>query len=136
MPEGIYKVSYSSTIQAGLLGQELTASGSGILVFQANQIIGFVREGEKERNLEGEYTIAKATKKRPRTNEQFICKLWTQKPIPGTFGEEWQTDEEKNFLLEMKFDTDSHSNLFIAKIPRGEVSFRFTFLLGFQKVGL
>lgn len=132
MPEGLYRISYSSTIQAGLLGQELTAEGSGILVFQAKQIIGFVREAGKERNLEGEYTVVKEAKKKPRKREHFICKLWTQKPTPGTLGEEWQTDEEKNFFLEMELDTTpDYIGICIAKIPRGEVRFKFDFLLGF-----
>jgi len=132
MPEGIYRVRYSSTLYAGLLGQELTTTGSGILVFQANKIIGFVQEGEKERLLEGSYIIQKASHRKPRRKEQFICKLWTQKPMPGTFGEEWQTDEEKNFLLDMVLDTDpDYPGICIAQIPRGEVHFKFTFLLGF-----
>ena len=130
MPEGIYKITYSSTLQAGLLGQELIASGSGILVFQATQIIGFVQEGKKERLLEGIYTVDKATR---RKREYFICKLWSQRPIPGTFGEEWQTDEEKNFLLDMALDADAVSCICTAQIPRGEVKFRFEFLLGFPK---
>ncbi len=132
MPEGIYRVRYSSTLYAGLLGQELTTTGSGILVFQANKIIGFVQEGEKERLLEGSYIIQKESFRKPKRQEQFICKLWTQKPIPGTFGEEWQTDEEKNFLLEMAFGTDpNYPGICVAEIPRGQVSFKFEFLLGF-----
>ncbi len=132
MPAGIYRVRYSSTLQAGLLGQELTTEGSGIFVFHLNHIIGFVQEGKKERLLEGSYIIQKASHKKPRKREQFICKLWTQKPIPGSFGEEWQTDEEKNFLLEMALNTDpNYPGICVAEIPRGQVSFKFEFLLGF-----
>lgn len=132
MPEGIYRVNYSSTLQAGLLGQELTTEGSGILVFHANQIIGFVREGKKERFLEGSYILQEASYRKPKRQEKFICKIWAQKPIPGTLGEEWQTDEEKNFFLEIALNTDANGGTYCtAQIPRGEVKFRFEFLLGF-----
>lgn len=133
MPEGIYKFSYSTTIQAGLLGQDFTTQGSGILVFQANQIIGFVNEGKKERQLEGNYIIEPA-KKRPRKNEEFNCKIWAQRPIPGTFGEQCESEEEKNFKLEMTFcsETEIHGTHCIAIIPRGEVNFELKFSLGFQ----
>jgi len=134
MPEGIYRVNYSSTLQVGLLGQEFTTEGSGIFVFHSNYIIGFVQEGKKERLLEGSYTIQKASHRKPRRQEQFICKLWAQKPIPGTLGEEWQTDEEKNFLLEIAVNTDeNYPGICIAQIPRGEVRFTFEFLLGFPE---
>ncbi len=133
MSEGIYKFTYSTTIQAGLLGQDFTTEGSGILVFQANQIIGFVNEGKNQRFLEGSYTLEPATKREPRRLERFNCKLWSKTPIPGTFGEQWQSDEEKNFKLEMIFHSESdHGDSCIAIIPRGEVHFKLNFLLGFQ----